>query len=306
MEKREEWTGILLVFLAGCIWGSIGFFVNTLTGYGVRTEMIPFARIGFAAMFLLPFCIIKGKGLRLLRIDRGGLAWSAAMGLFTQALFNLCYTLAIRHTNVSTGAILLYTAPAFVLIMSRIFYRERITSGKAVALILNIIGCVLTVTGGAFGSLQVSTFGVLMGVGAGFFYGLLTILSKAATRGRDPLTIGFYAFCFGTLFLFLFARPWQGLGNTASKEVVLIFAVGYGLATAFAYMSYLNGVGLVREASRVPVIDSIETVVAALFGFLLYHEAAGLVKFFGIALVMISIAVMNLWKEKKTLASGER
>ena len=111
--------------------------------------MIPLARIGFGAMFLFPFAIMKGRGFRLLAIDRSGLLWSAAMGLFTQALFNLCYTLSIQHTNVSTGAVLLYTAPAFVLIMSRLVYREKITSGKAIALILNIAGCVLTVTGGA-------------------------------------------------------------------------------------------------------------------------------------------------------------
>lgn len=54
----------------------------------------------------------------------------------------------------------------------------------------------------------------------------------------------------------------------------------------------------IHESSKVPVISSVEAVVAALIGVLLYHERLNVFGVSGIALVLASIAVMNITNPK--------
>ena len=52
------------------------------------------------------------------------------------------------------------------------------------------------------------------------------------------------------------------------------------------------------ETSKVPVVCSVETIVASVTGVFLFNENLGGMKLLGIALVLCSIAVMNLVQPK--------
>ena len=56
---------------------------------------------------------------------------------------------------------------------------------------------------------------------------------------------------------------------------------------------HYKGLQKIRESSKVPVIASVETVVAALVGILLYHERLGVISSVGVLLVLFSILLMN-------------
>ena len=68
----------------------------------------------------------------------------------------------------------------------------------------------------------------------------------------------------------------------------------YGvLITGLAYMFYYDGVKRMTEMSIVPVIASIEVVVAALVGILIYKEPLNVINYIGIIVVIISIILMS-------------
>jgi len=58
------------------------------------------------------------------------------------------YFSTIQKTTIATAATLLYTAPVFIAIMARIFYKELFTPFKTVAIPFCIGGCFFTATGG--------------------------------------------------------------------------------------------------------------------------------------------------------------
>jgi drug/metabolite transporter (DMT)-like permease len=297
--KSQQRTGYQMIFMAGALWGTIGFFVNVLGEMGVKAEVIPLLRIGMGAILLVPITLASG-GIGALKIDRRGLRYCIVLGAFCQALFNLSYTESIKYIGVSTAVVLLYTAPIFVCIMSRIFFKEEIGPQKLLALAVNIIGCVLTVTDGNFTTIHFSMFGVAAGVTAGFLYGLMTIISKGATAEYDPMTISFYSFIFGSLCLTLATRPWINLGNVFSWELLLV-ALGYGMIpTVGSYVLYLKGLSRDLETSRVPIIASVETIVAAVIGIAVFGESHGFIKVMGICMVVLSIVIMNMNFRKET------
>ena len=44
---------------------------------------------------------------------------------------------------MSTASVLLYTSPVFGVMLGRVLYREDVTPNKLVAIVFNIVGCVL-------------------------------------------------------------------------------------------------------------------------------------------------------------------
>ncbi|QHI71604.1 DMT family transporter [Aminipila terrae] len=301
MERQthnlQQKTGYLMILVAGMLWGSIGLFVTILKSLGAGSALIAFLRIGTGFILLIPIMYAM-KGRELFKIDKKGILMCLALGVFSQGLFNLSYNEAIKNVGVATASVLLYTAPIFVCIMSKLFFKEKIGWIKVAALSLNVIGCTLTVTGGDFTSVHFSVYGAAMGVTAGFLYAMMTILGKTSMKNYDSLTISFYSFFFGCLFLGIVMQPWEGITNLINPYFVAA-AIGFGLIpTVGSYFFYMKGLAKGLEASRVSVIASVETVVAAFIGLAVLHEASSMMKLMGIGCVVASICFMNIIKSE--------
>lgn len=300
MQNGTQTRGYLLVLAAGSLWGTIGLFSTLLADAGMSAQLVALARVLFAALLLAPMLLLRGRGLSAFRISKRGLFSCILVGLFSQAFFNICYMNTIERCGMATGAVFLYTSPVYVALLSRLLFREALTPNKLIAILLNIAGCILTVTGGDLIDICISGFGLVMGLLAGFTYALLPILSRIGADKEDPLTAAFYGLLFGTLFLFLLVRPFQGQGlPTAPATIALILGFGF-FSTAAAYGCYYAGISRITETSRIPVLASVETVVAALIGLVAFGQTIGTGKLAGIALVLCSIVVMNYTPRKRS------
>ena len=286
--------GYIMIAIAGSLWGTVGLFGKIFFAYDFDPKLVVFCRLFVGCLIMFIFILLKDK--KLLKFDKRGLKYTALIGFFSQALFNVLYFETIKRTTISTAVILLYTAPIFLIIMGRIFYKELLTPIKISALVLCIIGCFLTVTGGSLNTLNINSLGVLMGIGAGFTYALVTIISKAIIQDYHPLTIILYSFLFGWIFLVPFSNPMNLLYVKYSFPIVASI-VGLGLIpTVLAYIFYITGLSYGVEASKAGIICSLEIVVSVIISYLIFKEVILGVKLLGIIMALGSIFVINLDK----------
>ena len=80
-----------------------------------------------------------------LKIDKKDLKWFFGTGLGSLFVNNLCYAETVQRASLSVAVVLLYTAPFFVMILSAVFFKEKLTVQKITALILSFAGCILVV-----------------------------------------------------------------------------------------------------------------------------------------------------------------
>ena len=290
-----------MVLCAGILWGSIGFFVRKLNGLGVDTELTAFMRIFCAWIILIP--LLMGMSLKsgrnYFKISKKGLLQCFIMGLVTQAFFNLSYSGCINSVGVAMGSVFLYTAPIFVSILSRLLFKEEINARKGISLVINLLGCFIMVTGGDLSVLKVSGIGILLGIGAGFFYAMVTILGKFTSDEVDPFTMVFYNFLFGWISLALISNPIPKIAAVSDLHFWLL-AFGYGLIpTVGSYLFYMNGISHDVELSRVPIIASVEPIIATIIGLLVFGENITLVNALGLVIVLFSIVLMNSGRKEK-------
>ncbi|MBQ9419844.1 MAG: EamA family transporter [Synergistaceae bacterium] len=282
---------MILIFIAGVLWGTIGIFVNELNALGAGSSLTCFLRMFFAFVIMFSLAIVK-RGKKFFIADRKTIFLCAMLGLVCHGIFNICYTASIKLNGMGVACVLMYSAPVFTAAASRIIFRERLSSLKIFALALNILGCVMTVTGGdIFNNSDISLIGILAGLGSGFCYGMAAIFGKALGEKTDSLTMSAYSYFFAVLFFAVFTRLEINLALENLKIPVVGFLYGL-IPTSLAYLVYYNGLRRVANASSVPVIASIEPVAAVIIGMVIYNEHVGAGNFVGIAIVLSSIAIM--------------
>ena len=104
----------IYVLIAAALWGGAGIFVKAAGQYGIKEMQIVFFRALFSAIILGSIILIRDKGLFKLKLKDIWLF--AAAGIFSIVLFNFSYYKTMSLTSLSVAAVLLYTAPFFVVI----------------------------------------------------------------------------------------------------------------------------------------------------------------------------------------------
>ena len=282
---------MFLVFIAGLLWGTIGIFVKGLASLGADGALTGFLRMFFAFVIILAVSLFK-NGRKIILHDRRTLFLCILLGVLCNGLFNVFYTYSIRVNGMGIASVLMYTAPVFTAIGSALMFREKFSPLKISALIINIIGCVLTVTGGNFSGANVNLMGILAGIGSGFCYGMAAVIGRLAGEKTDSLTVSMYSYLSAWIFLAVFMRPDISLALNEPKILGLGFLYGL-IPTALSYVVYYNALKVVDDTSKVPVIASVEPVTAVLIGTIIYNEVIGTANLIGVAVVMISIIIMS-------------
>lgn len=276
-----------LVLLAGILWGCIGIFVRLLNVGELFAMNIVALRAFLTSGLMGLFLLFYDRRLFVIRIR--DLWCFLGTGICSIVFFNFCYFKAIGEMSMAIAAVLLYTAPAMVMVMSYFLFQEKLTRRKILSLVLTFLGCVL-VTGVITEPGNITGTGILIGLGAGFGYALYSIFSRfAIERGYHTFTITFYTFLFASVGT-VFTSDLPGIVTKASSDPHLFFS-GLALAlfcTVIPYLTYTLGLKYV-DNSTASILASIEPVTAALIGILLYQER---ISFFGVSGIIIVILAL--------------
>ena len=293
----------MLIAIAGFFWATLGIFTNVLTSTGLTSPQISFLRLLLGAIFLTLYCLIKDP--KALRITKKGLLVCILLGLFCQAFFNICYVNSISNIGVSVSAVLLYTSPIFMAILSKVCYREKINGYKIFSLALCFVGAFLAATGGVLTPGTLNVTGILLGLCAAVSYSSMPFISKSAMSENKNVTVVLYSFLFGAIFLLPFAKPTELLQHITSWNVI-VNILGLGLFPAcLAFLFFYSGISRRIEFSIVGILSSTELIFAQIFGWTLFHESFSFLRLVGI-IIMFTSAFVVLYevksKERNTMA----
>ena len=293
MKKK---LAVLYVLLAGILWGIIGIFVRTLGDRGLNSMQIVAIRLGLSAVMFSLYALIFNR--KLFKIKLHDLWCFLGTGIISVGIFSFCYFQSIALSSLSVASILLYTAPAFVMLFSLIFFKERMTWLKGAALLLAIAGCALTT--GVLGGARVTLEGLIFGLLSGVCYALYSIFSRfALDRGYSPLTITLYTFIFAGVgsWCVIDVRPVAAILTESFLSVgwCVLFAV---VTCVLPYLFYTLGLRVIRP-STASIIATVEPVVATVTGALVFGEAVAFPwGYIGVALVLLSVVLINVKKDE--------
>jgi DME family drug/metabolite transporter len=290
--------------VAGCLWGTFGIIAKTLYA---QTTMGPISLAFYRLVPAIPTLVL----LTLVRKytvsirDRRELALFVGFGFFSLTLFEVLYFSSLGFTTVQHAAALLYTAPAFVALLSWLILKERLGGRKIVAVILSIAGAFLILglsrSGGLFASR--TQIGDWLAVTSGLAYSSWYIFGKLLGRGREPAVTVLLGLSFGAIQLAPLMIVFEGF--TVPTSIVaweLVLAVGI-VPTALAYVLYLSGLRYI-DATRASVYAIMEPLSSALLAFYFFGETLALDSLLGFLLIISSIVLIST-RNQSTLDRAE-
>ena len=289
-EQRKNPAGAYASILAGAaLWGIIGIWNRKLMEAGLSPTSIVAVR-NFGGMMLLAVIFALGDR-RVFRVKRAHLKYFFGTGVVSVVLFTCCYFTCQQLCSLAVASILLYTAPAIVVILSAILWREPVTGRKLLALALTLVGCAL-VCGAFAGDLTVTAPGILLGLGAGFFYALYSVFGRYALAHYDSMTVTVWTFLFAGPASLVLLRPGEMAAAFARPSSWLLAAGLVVFSTVLPYLLYTRGLSRV-EAGRASIMASLEAVVASLPGAVAFGEPLGLMTAAGIVCVLAGVSILR-------------
>ncbi len=287
----------VLVILSGICWGSIGLFTKRFTATGFTEMELLFVKMLIDMILMIVILLIKNRKLLCLK-KITDIRYFIGTGICSYTFFNWCYMKAIGETSLGVAAVLLYTAPAIVMICSLFLFGEKLTKLKCIVLAMTFLGCVFVtgVLGESGGSYTAK--GILFGLFSGIGYALYSIFSTfAIKKGYDSLTITLYTFVFAAAFTFFLVNPADLVQKVMQQGFfdIVLFSV---ITALIPYICYTKGLSDM-PASQASVLATVEPVVAALIGILIFKESASFQKIFGIILVLGGVFVRVIGEKEQ-------
>lgn len=276
------------ILAAAALWGIIGVWNRRLMAGGLSPYSIVVVRNCGGLVLLMAVMALRDRSV--FRVERQHLKYFFGTGVVSVVLFTVCYFSCQEICSLAVASILLYTAPAIVVVLSAILWREPVTKKKLLALGLTLVGCAL-VCGVFSGSLTVTGGGIALGLGAGFFYALYSIFGRYALAHYGPMTVTVWTFVFAGAASLVLVRPAE-LAALAQPSMALT-AVGLVVcSTVLPYILYTRGLARV-EAGKASILASLEPVVASVAGVVLFGEPMSPLTAAGIVYVLAGVYILR-------------
>lgn len=275
--------GYGFVISAAVCWGLIGIFSSIAFDQGIEPMEVAFWRAVIAgSLFGLQAMIKKETYIAVKDIPL-----LVVFGLLGISLFFISYLYAIKHGGTAFAVILLYTAPAWVIVCAYFLYREKLTMNKIFSVGLVVAGVYLiTKTGGNIQSVQpLSGMVILAGLSAGFCYSLYYTMGKYFSSKYSSANLFLYVFPVGVIGIF-------PLVDFAHKTPLAWLAMGLVAVVSTYFANHCYYAGLKRlEASKASIVATLEPVVAAAAAYFIFGEQFVLLGYLGAGAIIIAVVL---------------
>ncbi len=288
--------GLLMVSCAGICWATTGLFGTFLFREGLDPINVASTRSVLAAILFL--CFLLAAHPKKLIVSPKQIFMLALGGLVGIAIFNIFYLSAIDAAGMSTAVVLLYTSPVFAVVLSRIFLGEPLSRIKIAALVIAFTGVVMVAEAFNFSAFLDNPHSVLLGLGAGLFFALLSVFGKYLTGSTHRLTTSFYLLFTGSLFLAIIRPPWLAVMEIISSPSLLLALTALVVISTFSsHFLYIYGLSYL-EAGKASIAVAIEPPAAIFLAYFFLGERLASVQYAGVIMVLAAVFLLRIPAKK--------
>lgn len=291
MNAETNRPGALLMLASSMlIFGTIGLFRRYIP---LSSGLLAFSRGILGALFLGLFLMIRRLPEQRLKKRKGSWNRTSAPVFFllilSGALIGVNWILlfeAYNYTTVATATLCYYMQPTIVILLSPLFFDERLTAKKLVCAFLAVLGMFLVSGAAGEGIPQGDAFrGILCGLGAAALYASVVIMNKCI-RNIDPYlkTILQLASASVCLLPYLAVTGQLSYVKLDSFSLLMLLVVGI-VHTGIAYTLYFGSTDGLR-AQTIALFSYIDPVSALFISVLFLHEPMGAAGLAGAVLIL--------------------
>jgi drug/metabolite transporter (DMT)-like permease len=289
MKARvSDLSAILFAVFGFTCWVLGDSCIKWIGQYGLPPEEI----VAFMGLFMALTLTVQAA----VRRNLGNLRPRSVVRQVLRALLdmtnNVCVVIALRHLSLTMFYILVFTSPLVISVLSVVFLGDRITSKKALALMVGFCGVVIAVAPWSHAQ-RIDLVGLISCLVCVACFSVNMIWSRVLTRTEHPESL---AFCSGVVT----AIAGLALTSLHPRPLTPTLWLALGMMGVFCAAGTLSFYVAVKHtsASNVSQYHYTQLVTGALISYLVWHEKPGLPMLAGGSLIigsglLIALAVRN-------------
>ena len=258
---------------------------------GMNTPSVLFYRFGLAWVIIAGVMLLRKESLK---VDKREFRTLTALGVLF-IFSSLTLYLSFHYMPAGIASTILFTYPVMTAAIMTLFFREKITPGTVVAIMLSLVGVLLLYWGDTGGRLNL--WGVLLVLISALTYALYIIVVDKSPLAMSSFKINFYVLFYCAMGMVLFALlSGQPLMLPPTPKAWLW--VGW-LAVVPAIMALVMMVYAAKYIGSTPtaILGALEPTTAVLIGVMVFNEPFTPRLLFGIVLILCAVVVVVLSKD---------
>lgn len=291
--KKDNLSSRMSLASAMVIFGTIGLFVRSIA---MPSSVIAFIRGAVGALFLMLFCLVTKKKFSFSAVRKKLLLLclsGGAIGINWILLFE-----AYRYTTVATATLCYYMAPIFVIVMSSVIYKEKLTAKKICCTLAALAGMVfvsgVAETGiGNIGDMR----GVILGVLAAVFYSSVVLMNKSL--GSVPAYDKTIVQLMGAAVVILpYCLATVDVSSLSfDKNSIIMLAIVSIVHTGIAYTAYFGSMKNL-PSQTIAIMSYIDPIVAVILSAVFLKEQMTILGVIGAVMILSAtfLSEINLRK----------
>jgi len=286
-EQPSLKSGLLYSIISASCAGFLAVFFKLGYNAGLTTGTMLSFRFLFALLILLPYILLTKR--RHLSIDKKTLFMAFLCGSFFYGLQSYFFAASLQYISASTTSLILYIYPLTVTILSAIFFKNRITGSKILAIFLIFLGCIC-VFYDAFHR-QMNPQGLILATLAMIVFSTYLIFIQKSLINVDSTVFSFYVIAFTALQCVIVYRPFSNLPVTMEQWLVCLFLAV--IPTVFAILLLYKAIERIGS-SYASIFSSIEPAVTIIASAIFLNDPIKSLQVLGMAFIISGIVVPNI------------
>ncbi|BAU28453.1 RarD protein [Aneurinibacillus soli] len=267
--------------LSMTIFGTIGVFVRYID---LSSSEIALLRSLIGSLFLMTVMFIMKKKISWGLVKANALFLllsSIALGGNWILLFQ-----AYRHTTISNAALSYYFAPVFVMILSPLVLKEKLSTKKIICIGVAMLGMLLIVGNGG---VSASGFDDLLGIGYGLLaaacYASLMLVNKFI-KNMDGLETTLIQLGMAALLLmpYVFFTEKFNISEVSSSSILFIVILGI-IHTGVGFLLFFSGMQKLKGQS-IAALSYVDPITSLVISAVILQESMTFVQLLGGALLL--------------------
>ncbi|MCF8076687.1 MAG: DMT family transporter [Desulfotignum sp.] len=260
------------LFLTAFFWGGTFIAGKQLAGQ-VSPSCTAFLRFTIASIFLL--LLTRRMEGRLPRIRFNQLVWIFLSGLTGIFAYNLFFFTGLNFINANRASLIIATNPIFISVFSALLFKESLTPGKIIGLVLSVSGAMTIISNGhpwilfqtGIGAGEMAILGCVVS------WVSYSLLAKPMMTTLSPVAAVCYSSVAGTIMLFfpaVYNGLFQALPGYTLPHWAGFFYLGF-FGTVLGFFWYYQGIQKIGP-TRAGVFINFVPVSAVILSFIILNE----------------------------------
>lgn len=284
--RNRKLIGTLAGIAAAVCYGTNPLGALKLYEQGMQTNSVLFFRFGLAWVIIAIVMLFRKESLKVTWHEFRTLT---GLGLLF-IISSLTLYLSFHYMAAGVASTILFTYPVMTAVIMAVFFRERITWGTVLALVLSGAGVALLYWSDSAGTL--STLGVVLVLASALSYALYIILVNRGNLQMSSFKINFYVLLYCALGMVVYSlisrQPLTLPQNATSWFYVGWLAV---VPAIFALVLLVYAAKYVGSTATA-ILGALEPLTAVLIGIFVFGEPFTLNLALGIVLILGAVVVI--------------